>query len=124
MTEKKAIRLGKAVREFNVGISTIVEFLNKKGHDVEANPNFKLEADVYNLLVQEYSSDLDVKKKSENFSLKNLRENKDSISLEDLDDEPQKEDEKELLIKDTSASGHIKVEEIETVTEEVIKEKQ
>ena len=34
MTEDvKATRLSKAAREFNVGISTIMEFLHKKGFD-------------------------------------------------------------------------------------------
>ncbi|MCF8380338.1 MAG: translation initiation factor IF-2 [Bacteroidales bacterium] len=123
MDEKKAIRLGKAVREFNVGISTIVEFLNKKGHKVEANPNTKLEADVYSLLIQEYSSDLDAKKKSENFSLKNLRDNKETVSLEDIDKDVQIEDEKELFIKDSSASNKSVNRESEAVVEEPVEEK-
>ena len=37
--EIKPTRLSKAAREFNVGISTIVEFLNKKGFDLDPNPN-------------------------------------------------------------------------------------
>jgi translation initiation factor IF-2 len=65
MSENKAIRLSKIAREFNVGISTIVDFLQKKGHKVDPNPNTKIEADLYSLLLKEYSSDLDVKKKSE-----------------------------------------------------------
>ena len=125
MAENKAIRLSKAARDFNVGISTIVEFLNKKGHKVEANPNTKLEADLYNFLVQEYSSDLDVKKKSEKFSMQNLRENKESVTLEDIAEEPQQEEEKELLIKDSSAHSKPKVSDPEPppVVEEKPKEK-
>ncbi len=42
MTEdKKAIRLSKAAREFNVGIQTIVEFLHKKGFDISHIPTEK-----------------------------------------------------------------------------------
>ena len=65
MSETKATRLSKIAREFNVGISTIVEFLHKKGHHLDPNPNTKVSDDLYALLVQEYSSDLKEKKKSE-----------------------------------------------------------
>ena len=33
------VRLSKVAREFNVGLSTIVEFLQKKGFEIEAEPN-------------------------------------------------------------------------------------
>ena len=36
------IRLNKVTRDLNVGIATVVEFLQKKGHTVEANPNTKI----------------------------------------------------------------------------------
>ena len=66
MTEDiKATRLSKAAREFNVGISTIVEFLHKKGFDLDPNPNTKLPHDAYVLLIKEYSTDISVKKESE-----------------------------------------------------------
>jgi translation initiation factor IF-2 len=104
MSENKAIRLSKIAREFNVGISTIVDFLQKKGHKVDPNPNTKIEADLYSLLLKEYSSDLDVKKKSESFSLQNLREKKEILSPEKTEEVPEPEEEAQLLIKDTSAS--------------------
>ena len=105
MTEKKAIRLSKIAREFNVGISTIVDFLHKKGHNIDVDPNSKVAPELYDLLVKEYSSDLDEKKKSEKFSLKNLREKKESISIDDVEVIPEaEEEEEEFLVKDTSVS--------------------
>ncbi len=104
MTENKAIRLSKAARELNVGISTIVEFLHKKGHKIDPDPNSKIGGELYALLNKEYSSDLDEKKKSEKFSLKNLREKKESIGLEDVAESPEPEEEEELLIKDSSSA--------------------
>ena len=74
MAEKKATRLSKAAREFNVGISTIVEFLGKKGHAIDSNPNTKIAPDLYALLVDEYSSDLSVKKDAEKLTLKSFRD--------------------------------------------------
>jgi translation initiation factor IF-2 len=60
-----SIRLNKVVKDLNVGLSTAVEFLRKKGHVVEENPNFKISEDQYTILVKEFSNDKDLKIKSE-----------------------------------------------------------
>jgi translation initiation factor IF-2 len=52
-----SIRLGKAATEFNVGVSTIVDFLHKKGHKIDSNPNTKLSPEMYTLLLKEYQPD-------------------------------------------------------------------
>lgn len=108
-------RLSKIAREFNVGISTIVEFLNKKGYNVDPNPNTKVTEEIYDILVEEYSSDINVKRESDRLSLKNLREKKDTISINDIDQQrPAKEDaEEEVFIKDPTASGKIDLAEEE-----------
>lgn len=102
----KATRLSKAAREFNVGISTIVEFLHRKGFDLDPNPNTKLPHEAYLLLLKEYSSDLNVKKESEKLMLKDLHRKKETVSIDDLSGS-QKSDEQErdeeILIKDSSA---------------------
>jgi translation initiation factor IF-2 len=105
MTEDiKATRLSKAAREFNVGISTIVEFLHRKGFDLDPNPNTKLPHEAYLLLLKEYSSDLNVKKESEKLILKDLHRKKESVSIDDVPDESRSEDQDrddEIFIKDT-----------------------
>lgn len=58
------IRLSKAAREFNISISTIREFLAKKGFQVNPAPNTKLTPEMYELLVKEYQSEKDVKNES------------------------------------------------------------
>ncbi|MEN8156107.1 MAG: translation initiation factor IF-2 [Bacteroidota bacterium] len=103
MAERKATRLSKAAREFNVGITTIVEFLGKKGHEVDSNPNSKLNPDLYDLLQEEYSTDLSVKKESEKLTLKNFRERQESLTLEDAPEESKPEETEELLIADKTA---------------------
>ncbi|MBP1639999.1 MAG: translation initiation factor [Bacteroidetes bacterium] len=60
-----SIRLNKVVKDLNVGLSTAVEFLRKKGYAVEENPNFKISDDQYLILVKEFSNDKDLKMKSE-----------------------------------------------------------
>ena len=62
------IRLNKVTRDLNVGITTAVEFLQKKGFTVEANPNTKITDEQFELLKKEFSTDKDLKIKSERFS--------------------------------------------------------
>ena len=104
MADKKATRLSKIAREFNVGINTIVDFLGKKGYEIDSNPNTKVDPELYDLLVEEYSSDLSVKKESEKMTLRNMRERQESLSLDDVSAAPESEETEELLITDTTAS--------------------
>ncbi len=67
------IRLSKLTREFNVGVHTIVEFLHKKGFDIDSNPNTKVSAEAVQLLEKEFKVDLSIKKESEKISLKSHR---------------------------------------------------
>jgi len=60
-----SIRLSKVVKDLNVGLSTAVDFLRKKGHVVDSNPNNKISDDEYALLVKEFSPDKDLKQMSE-----------------------------------------------------------
>jgi translation initiation factor IF-2 len=111
----KATRLSKAAREFNVGISTIMEFLHKKGFDLDPNPNTKIPHEAYLLLLKEYSSDLNVKKESEKLILKDLHRKKETVTIDDFSEKGSGEDQErdeEVLIKDTSAAK--KVVEIKT----------
>ena len=55
-TTDKAIRLSKVAREFNQGLHTVVEFLAAKGYAVEQNPNAKIGAAEYDLLVAEFGT--------------------------------------------------------------------
>ncbi len=73
MAVGKTTRLSKLAREFNVGISTIVEFLHKKGFSVDPNPNTKISEVEVNMLEKEYKSDINLKKESELIQLKSHR---------------------------------------------------
>lgn len=85
-------RLIKVTREFNVGISTIVEFLAKKGHTVNSDPNTKIPDDLYQLLVDEFNSQKKVVKESKNVNLAEVRKKKETISLEDVENEEEGDD--------------------------------
>ncbi len=117
MITGKATRLSKAAREFNVGISTIIEFLHKKGFDIDSNPNTKVSPEQYDLLVKEYSSDFDVKKESEKLSLNQLHAKNETVSINDIHKEEKEEDaflgDEEIIIKDVSGSAKIVTSESE-----------
>jgi translation initiation factor IF-2 len=77
-------RLSKVARDFNVGISTIVEFLHKKGFAIDTDPNNKITDDAYHLLEKEYKGDISLKKESEKINLKIHRGAQESVSLDDI----------------------------------------
>src|SRR3989337_3587354 len=56
MAEEKLIRLSQAARKLNVGHNTILDFLLKKGFEVENNPNAKLTPEQVGLLSKEFAS--------------------------------------------------------------------
>lgn len=73
----------------NVGITTAVEFLQKKGFTVEANPNTKITDAQFDLLKKEFSTDKDLKIKSERFSQERQSKdrNKASVSIDGYEKE-------------------------------------
>ena len=77
-----AVRLSKIAREFNVGLSTIVEFLHSKGIKISSDPNAKLTDEDYALVAKEFSSDSQVKKESSLVDLKNTRKKKETVTID------------------------------------------
>ncbi|GAB7089271.1 translation initiation factor IF-2 [Marinifilum fragile] len=102
-------RLSKLAREFNVGISTIVDFLNKKGIEIDSNPNTKVSDDAYDILAKEYSSDLNLKKESEKVNLKSTREKKETVSIDPKSEEGTKEATVEKIEEEAPAKNPVKV---------------
>lgn len=88
------IRLNKVTRDLNVGITTVVEFLQKKGYTIEASPNAKITEEQYAVLVKEFSTDKNLKIESEKFSQEKLNKdrNKASISIEGFESKKEKEE--------------------------------
>jgi len=98
----KIMRLSKAAKEFNVGITTMVDFLKKKGFTIDSNPNAKITPAMFDLLEKEYQSEKNVKESSKKIEIEYIRHQ--SISLEDkkvvVEDVEEKEKEpQELFIK-------------------------
>ena len=96
------IRLNKVTRDLNVGITTVVDFLQKKGYTIEANPNTKITDEQYAVLVKEFSKDKDLKIESEKIiqERQNKERNKASVSIEDLQPETKKPEVIETVVPD------------------------
>ena len=93
-----AVRLNKVTRDLNVGISTAVEFLRKKGYEVEENPNAKITDEQFDLLRQEFSTDKALKAKSDQFILGRKEKEKDkvkpAVAIQGYEPVPEKEKQK------------------------------
>ena len=62
------IRLNKVQKELNLGLSTIVEFLQKKGIEIKEDPNAVVPEEGYEMLIQEFSADKKARIQSDNFT--------------------------------------------------------
>ena len=93
-------RLSKVARELNVGISTIVEFLNSQDKQVSSNPNTKIGEELYMLLLQEFQKEKFEKEKADNVVIEQTERKVISINKE----EPKKNVEK-ITVKADKLSG-------------------
>ena len=91
-----SIRIIKVSKELNVGVSSLVEFLHKKGVEVESSPNTKIENEHYDMLLVEFGKDKNIKKTVDRQREKQLsKDNKETVAIEgyDIPDKQQKDSE-------------------------------
>lgn len=83
-----SIRLSKIAKELNVGVSTVVDFLKRKGHSIPSDLNYKLTDDEADMLYQEFSKDKKMKIDSEKVSQKrHVKEKRGSVAIEGFGEE-------------------------------------
>ena len=68
------MRLNKVIREFNISLERVVEFLSSKGHEIDARQTSKISDEQYSLLSQEFSSDRSSKVESHDLSEEKKKE--------------------------------------------------
>ncbi len=112
MSEGKSINLLKAAKELNIGLSTAVEFLGKKGFKVDPKPNTKLNEQMYDVLLKEYQGDKNVKEEAKQIAIGKIRRD-DLPSLPH--DKPEniranEFEQEEILIKNAGSFSHPPVE--------------
>lgn len=123
-----AKRLSKVARELNVGISTIVEFLDSKGVEIEAKPNAKIEEEVYQILSDEFQEEKSAKEESKNVSMPTSERESVSIGTS-ADRKTSKSDDEVVLIKNVPAGQEEiypeadKEEPVKSDPEETVEEK-
>ncbi|WP_185855517.1 translation initiation factor IF-2 [Blattabacterium cuenoti] len=74
MTDK--IRLKTVLTKFNISLQRVINFLQKKGINIENNPNAKIEKKVYKFIVREFKTYKEIRDKSEKIFLQKKIEKK------------------------------------------------
>lgn len=105
--EPKNIRLNKAAKEFNVGITSLVEFLAKKGHQVEMNPNTRITPEQYELLAKAFASEREVKENADRIE---IASGSNVVISAESDEAPAVEPQEEVIIKNYNTSAKASVE--------------
>ena len=91
------IRLNKVQKELNLGLNTIVEFLQKKGFEIKEDPNAVVPEEGYNMLMEEFSADKKARMQSDRFTQE--RQNKDKPKATVVAEEPKKTEVKEAVVE-------------------------
>ncbi len=128
MDSVKPIRLNKAAREFNISMQTVVEFLAKKGYDIDSNPNTKLGPELVMLLEQEFHNDKvlkqeiteknkEAKKKLESLTIEEVEEALEEDVVSDEVDAVAQEEEPEPKVEAVEEEEIVEPKEEEKVEE-------
>ena len=64
------IRISKLLRQFNIGLDDLVDFLQKQGAEVEANPNAKVSEEFLPALNKQFGKDLELKQAADKVEVK------------------------------------------------------
>jgi translation initiation factor IF-2 len=116
MAEEKLIRLSQAARKLNVGHNTILDFLAKKGFEVENNPNAKLTPEQFAVLSKEFASSATDKLEASGLSIG--VKHGDNVIDQEKEAKKRVEDEERIMIKnlgskDLKAKEEVKAEKVE-----------
>ena len=90
------IRLSKIIRQYNIGLDILVDFLRRQGVEVEVNPNAKVSDELLPAIDKQFGKDLELKQAADKVDVKiteiieksNKRRSRD---VEEEEDEPEHE---------------------------------
>ncbi len=102
-----SIRVNKVLKDYNIGLSTLTDFLKKKGINDELTLTSKISADVFALVAKEFGKEQLIKEQSQKVSIK-LKEITDVDSSRSNAEE--EEPVKEVIIKTNVFTEQKKVE--------------
>jgi translation initiation factor IF-2 len=113
MSEDKSIKLIKAVKELNIGMGTLVDYLATKGYKVDKHPMAKLDNDMYNALLKEFAVDKSIKEEAKQISIGKIRKEEPAAQFPEKQVENRRSrdfENEEILIKNT---GHFAQPQVE-----------
>lgn len=105
------IRLNKLTKQFNIGLQTLVDFLNEKGASIELNPNAKVSDEYLPALERKFGDDLRAKQDAEKVDIKMKEIIEKNTKKPQDDDEDEFELARETIITSTGLSNPTKEEE-------------
>jgi len=105
-------RISKVAAELNVSWKSLIEYLDKKGFEVDNKMTAKISQEMYEILQEEYQSDREAKEESQALEI-NIRKDSETLSAKTIKPKKKKEAEftESLLIKDTGLSHPVGKEE-------------
>jgi len=122
MSEGKSINLLKAAKELNIGLSTAVESLHKKGFKVDPKPSTKLTGEMYDALLKEYQGDKIVRDEARQIVIGKIRRDDTPPPATERQEPTRRNndfEQEEILIKNTgSFIPHVPAEKPKPVLEE------
>lgn len=117
------IKLSKACSELNIGKSTIIEFLAKKGIKIVDDLNHRLADDIYLLLAKEFNKSLVAKIEAERLAQERLqKETPPAVNVETKHEIVEKSPETEVVKAEVKSSVEAKTVEAKVVEKEGIEE--
>lgn len=103
MAENATIRLNKVLRELNISLDRAVDYLGSQGHEIEARPTTKISGEVYQVLLDEFQTDMSKKVASKEVG-EEKRKEKEALRLK-LE---QEQEEKRIAREKREASQVVK----------------
>ena len=98
MANERRIRLIQVAKEFNVGINTITDFLQKKGVKSDGSPNALVDAETYALLEKEFGAGRAVNSERVNIR-ERIAQKQATVTLDDDAKGKGGKNDEELLVK-------------------------
>jgi translation initiation factor IF-2 len=94
------IRLNRIIRKYNIGLQSLVDFLNSKGVEIGADPNAKVSEDLLPAIEKQFAKDLEAKQAAEKADIK-LNEILEKTSKKQQENVKEEEEEpvRETVIK-------------------------
>ena len=95
MGNEKKLRLIQVAKEFNVGLNTVTDFLQKKGIKSDGSPNTQIDAATYAILEKEFGSNRSTSGARDSVR-ERIAQKQSSVTIEKS---PKPAEEKEVIIK-------------------------